>query len=263
MKILSLGSSSKGNSTYIKTKEGAILIDAGFGARKTEELLESSGFSLSSVSAIFITHEHCDHVAGLLSLTKKLSGVPVYGSHQTLASLVALGRVSSFSKLVGIDFNSSVKIANFEVSAFRVSHDSACCVAFCVCCGGKKFSICTDLGCITRGVLTNLKGSNFVIVESNFDVEMLKVSKYPNILKKRIESSKGHLSNYDAAKLIGWLIKNGVNRFLLGHLSENNNLPSLAFETVVSLLKKINLKHSHDYFLDVAPVKSVGKVFEV
>ena len=263
MKIFSLGSSSKGNSTYLETEEGAILIDAGFGVRKTEELLKIPGFSLSKISAIFLTHEHSDHVAGLLSLTKKLNGVLVYGSSQTLSNVVASGRVSSFSKFVEIGFNSVVKVESFEVSAFNVQHDSESCFGFCVKYGNKKFSICTDLGCITPNVLKNLKGSDFVLIESNFDVRMLKTSKYPLALKKRIVSNRGHLSNYDAAKLIYWLICNGVRRFLLGHLSEKNNRPKLAFETVVSALRKFNFKNNYDYFLDVAPARSEGAVFEV
>lgn len=263
MKIFPLGSSSKGNSTYIETENCAILIDAGFGVKKTEQILVSSGLNLNRVKAIFITHEHYDHVSGLFSITKKLKDVPVYASSKTLKSLISKGFVGEFNKLLEFNLINEVKVCDLKVSAFEVSHDSASCLAFCVFCGNKKFSICTDLGCVTKNVLKNLIGSNFVIIESNFDVKMLRHGKYPYVLKRRIESNYGHLSNYDAAKLICWLLSNGVNNFLLSHLSENNNVPDLALKTVISVLEKFNFKNYDDYFLDVVPARSVGKIYEV
>lgn len=262
MIIYPVCSSSKGNCLYVQGEEGkAILIDLGIGVRTLDALLQKANFSLNNVVAVFLTHEHADHVSGLGSFVKNFKKIPVFGSKKTLNSLAAKGMLSCYANV--FEFNcQKIKVADLSVSSFEVSHDCFC-LAFCIFCGLKKLSICTDLGCITSTVLNNLVGSNFVFLESNFDVKMLREGVYPAFLKKRITSKFGHLSNNDASKLICWLVFNGVNRFLLGHLSQNNNMPYLAKQTVISSLAKYHFKQECDYFLDVASVKGNGVFYEV
>lgn len=264
MILYPVASSSRGNCTYVQCDSGAaVLVDVGVGPRVLNSLLCKAGFCLSSVCAILITHEHSDHVSGLCGLTKQLRGVPIYAAGATLESLVRKNLVNSSSKLVEVDFR-RFEILDFSCDAFSLMHDSVCCFGFCLSYGSKKIAICTDLGCITQGVLNSLKGSSFVLLESNFDVDMLKNGKYSRTLKRRIASRYGHLSNDEAAKIVCWLVgSGGVKRFLLGHLSQNNNSEEVAIKTVESILGKFDFKRNVDYFLDVAPVKSNGTFFEV
>lgn len=255
-------SSSKGNCIYIQgDSKKAILIDLGVGIKTLKLLLKHAGFSLNSVEAVFLTHEHSDHVAGLSSFVKEFNYIPIFSSKQTLDRLIEKGLLSFSSNIFTVKLE-KIRVADLNVSSFVVSHDCFC-LAFCVECGAKKVSICTDLGCVTPSVLNNLRDSNLVFLESNFDVNMLRKGRYPYFLKKRIVSKYGHLSNDEAANLICWLVGNGVRRFLLGHLSQNNNLPELAKETVISSLSQFNFKYSEDYFVEVAPVRNSGKFYLV
>ncbi len=264
MVLYPVASSSKGNCTYVQCDSGdAVLVDVGIGPRVLNRLLCEAGFGLSSVRAILITHEHSDHVSGLCGLTKQLKDVPIYAAGATLENLIRRNVVDSSSKLVEVNFQ-RFKILDFSCDAFSLMHDSVCCFGFCICCGSKKVAICTDLGCVTPGVLNSLKGSSFVLLESNFDVDMLKNGKYSRALKQRIVSKYGHLSNSEAAKIVCWLVgSGGVKRFLLGHLSQNNNSPEVAIKTVESILSRFDFRRNVDYFLDVAPVKSNGIFFEI
>lgn len=261
MVIYPVCSSSKGNCIYIKSKETAILVDVGISFKALINSLSLAGLSEKNIKAIFITHEHSDHVSGLYSATKFL-GVPVYSSKETLKALIIKDLIFKGTKLYEID-KKIANIFNLSVGAFRVFHDSADGVRFKIFDGEKKFSVCTDVGMPTVQLIETLKDSDFVLLESNYDVEMLKKGRYPFMLKKRIASSFGHLSNYDAAKVINALIEKGVKKFLLGHLSQNNNLPQIALKTVVSYLLEKGKKFNEDYFLYVAPVRSIGKIFEI
>ena len=200
MIIYPICSYSKGNSTYIANDRAAILIDAGVSLKTLKKSLVLAGLKKESIKAIFITHEHFDHVYGLYSITKDLN-VPVFSSKAVLKYLIVKNYIYKGTKLFEINMKTP-NIMGLEVSAFKVSHDSMPGVRFNVKCCEKRISICTDLGIADEDVVNNLKGSDFVFIESNYDENMLLNGKYPYILKKRIASNFGHLSNIEAAKTI-------------------------------------------------------------
>lgn len=261
MFIYSICSSSRGNSTYISNKKSAILIDVGVSISSIYNSLKLAGLNKDIIKAIFITHEHKDHVCGLYSATKELN-VPVFSSKPTLKKLILNKNIYKGTKLFEIN-SRTANISGIMVSAFRVMHDSVDGLRYNVYDEKGKISICTDLGCLNHVVLNRLKDSELVFLEANYDEDMLNTGRYHPVLKRRIASNYGHLSNIDAAKGINFLIEKGVKRFILGHLSEKNNTPQLALKTVVSYLLGEKKHFGKDYELSLAAVKNNGRYYEI
>lgn len=260
--IHSLCSSSKGNSTYIGDKKSGILVDTGIGIRNFASALALNDIDITAVKGIFITHEHTDHVKGLTAILKKIN-VPVYATRKTLEQLIVKNIVCASNDLNEI-CKRPVNICDMQISSFATPHDSVHSQGYAIQTpDDKKVCICTDLGEVTDTVYDNLSGSDFVLLESNYDENMLTFGDYPYFLKQRISSNNGHLSNELCSKTLTKLIKNGTTNFMLGHLSEKNNLPQIALEVAIRELLQANAKFDIDYKLCVAPVKSVGKVIEV
>lgn len=258
-RLLPLASSSKGNATYIGTETEGILIDAGIGSRVFQSALGLGGVNdLRAVRAVFITHEHSDHIKGLLKLTEMMD-VPLYGSRETLVELIHKDAISPRTKLFEIN-RKSVAVAEMAVRAFTTSHDSAHSLGYRITLpDGKTLAVCTDLGVVTPEVHNALNGCATVMLESNYDPEMLRFGKYPAYLKRRIASETGHLSNNDCASELVTLAKSGTNQFVLGHLSEENNRPQLAAETSVSALTLAGFSIGKDYTLLTAPKTTTGQ----
>lgn len=254
-----LFSGSSGNCTYIGTSQGGILIDAGVSAKRIETALLERGISPSSIEAIFVTHEHTDHTSGIRVLTKKY-GFKVYASAGTLHELQR-AELLNHSREYGIIGDNGIAVADMLVKGFRTSHDSRESLGFRVCTGdGRVLSVATDTGCMTQEVRQSLMGSDLVLIESNHDVEMLKRGSYPYFLKKRILCDTGHLSNECCAVELPVLASSGVTRFILGHLSKENNLPELAYNTSLSALKAAGLIENRDFILSVAPRDATAPV---
>lgn len=249
--IYSLYSSSKGNATFVGDKTGGILVDVGISLRDLKRCLSLNDIDTTAISAIFITHEHSDHIKGLSVISKKLD-VPIYASRETLEQIIAKDLVS-----VGADLNEinkrTVDIADFEVGAFTTPHDSAHSLGFCIRTREQRqICICTDLGHLSNEVYANLQGSDMVLLESNYDETMLMYGDYPYALKRRIKSKNGHLSNDDCSKTLVQLLEDGTTKFILGHLSENNNRPEIALETALRILSNAGAIQDKDYILDIA-----------
>ena len=252
-----LCSSSKGNCTYIGDENGGILFDAGIGIRCFAKSLEKASINPENIKAVFISHEHYDHIKGLDAITKKYA-IPVFASEGTGENLLLTG-----DQEVRI-INSPVIVAGFEVTPFHTSHDVKESLGFTVKTpSGRKIGICTDLGFVSDEVLTSLKDCDFIMLESNYDESMLSFGDYPEFLKRRIASRRGHLSNEQCAETIKTLIHNGVKRFVLAHLSENNNRPDVALAHSKNYLAGNNLVCGEDYFLDVLKTVNDGKVIEI
>ena len=248
-KICSLFSGSTGNCVYIENKDTAILVDAGVSAKRITEALFERGLSLEKIKGVFVTHEHTDHIAGLRVFCSR-NKIPVYstgGTYKALEIAGALNRVDA-SVLDGVaDMN------NIGVSFFHTMHDTEESCGFVCDLGIKKVAVCTDLGCVTDEVHNALLGCDTVLLESNHDVKMLQNNTlYPFPLKRRIMSQNGHLSNNACAEEIEKLVKTGSTRFVLAHLSRENNLPFLAKETTKSLLTMNGMCENKDYFLSVS-----------
>lgn len=254
-RIYPLFSSSKGNCSFIGTEKGGILIDCGVSFRRLSAALELNRIPLTAVQAVFITHEHSDHIAGLRMLTKK-TGVPVYGMKRTLQRLCDTDKLSPESPVIEMP-GSPIACADCEVTAFPIPHDAISPCGYRIHTSDDKFcAVCTDLGYVTPQVDEALKGCRLVLLEANYDENMLRHGKYPLYLKERILSPNGHLSNDASAVMARKLVAQGTTHLLLGHLSQDNNRPDTAYGTVMNALS--GYTQGRDYLLGVAPVESQG-----
>lgn len=246
-----LFSGSKGNSYYIGSASEGVLIDAGRSCKQIENAMEANGLKMRNISAVFITHEHTDHCSALKVLASRY-GLEVFASSGTLRALEQGGKIAPSTKTRLIE--NETAIGNMLVQRFDTPHDSSesCCFRV-VAPDEKSALIATDMGIMLPAVREAAEKSDFAVIESNHDIEMLKTGIYPYYLKQRIMSKKGHLSNTDCARELVNLVRKGTLRLMLGHLSEQNNTPQVALTTSVSLLEEQGMKFRSDYSLDIAP----------
>lgn len=254
-KFYPLFSSSKANASYVGSKQNGILIDAGASCKKILSSLDCNGVDRKAIQGVFITHTHSDHTKGLKPVLKALN-IPVYASETTLEVLAHDGKIPEGIKTVPINTN-AIACGDCEITAFPTMHDCAGSCGYHIhTADDKHCAVCTDLGVVTPEVKQALKGCDMVLLESNYEPDMLWNGMYSLELKRRITSEYGHLSNQDSAKLSDYLIQNGTTRLLLGHLSPNNNTPQLAVKATVEGLKQF--VRNMDYLLGVAPVETQG-----
>lgn len=250
-KFCPLFSSSSGNCIYIGTSDGGILIDAGVSAKRITSALDSIGVSPESIGAIFITHEHSDHVNGLRVFAGSRN-IDVYASAGTLGALDSMCILNSKFTAHEID-ESGAEAAGIYVKPFATPHDAAqSCGYTAVTPDGRRISVATDLGHMTDTVMNAIYGSDLVMLESNHEIDLLRRGPYPYPLKQRILSDRGHLSNTACSDAAVKLLDSGTVRFMLGHLSKQNNTPELAYETTHSAFTVHGAKSGSDYLLGVA-----------
>ena len=233
----SLYSGSSGNCLFVKNKDTRVLVDVGVSAKKIADSLEKIGEQANKLDAVLISHEHKDHIQGLRVFFKKY-GVPVYANKNTWDKVedTTKGEIKEPYKKYFIT-NEEFKIKDFVIRPFNKSHDAVEPVGFNFIADDKKITIATDLGYISKNIVDALDFSDFIFLESNHDKEMLKMGVYPWYLKQRILSKEGHLSNETAGRAVAYFATRGTKKFMLGHLSKNNNFPELAYETVKSTLE--------------------------
>ena len=261
MFFASLCSSSGGNASYLGSFAGGILFDAGIGIRNYQKAMCLAGVPPESVRAICVTHEHSDHVQGLHAIAVRY-GLPVYGSQGTIDALLEKGILTGEEKIYILE--EPEEIAGFLVTPFRTPHDSAESTGFHIDLeSGQSVGICTDLGYPSDEVLRGLLGCDFVLLESNYDRKMLLNGSYPPYLKQRIRSRHGHLSNDQCAQTIEQLVYHGSTRFVLGHLSQENNRPEIALSHSVEYLAGRTMLENRDYTIDVLPRFTCGRRFEI
>ncbi len=260
-RIYPLFSSSSGNATFIGSREGGILIDAGVSCKRLVNALRLNGLDETSVRAIFVTHEHSDHIGGLKVFTSHRP-VPVIASGATLEYLVHSDKVSPACKLIEMA-DREVIGCGFSVTGFKTPHDAFGSLGYKIRTpDGKVICICTDLGYVTEEIHKQLVGSDLVLLESNYDENMLKNGPYPFSLKQRIASKNGHLSNSDSAREVRSLLDSSTEHIILGHLSQENNTPQVAKNALIRELGE-DYAVGIDFDLTVAPVETQGLWVEV
>ena len=256
-KIVPLFSSSKGNSYYIQGNSSAILVDAGRNLKQLELAMAANEISMKNVRAVFVTHEHTDHISALKVMLKRYD-IPLYASRGTLEYLTNYDKVPVTAKLQVIE--DTVETDDFRIQRVQTSHDAAePCGYHIVTPDGRRLSIVTDTGVLTGDAKAAISRSHLTVIESNHDVDMLRGGEYPYILKKRILSDSGHLSNAACAEALPDFVGAGLTRIILGHLSEENNTPHLAVSEATESLSRAGMLLNADYTLDVAPVVTNGK----
>ena len=252
MKLLPICSSSKGNSTYIGSRDSGILIDVGCSYKALCQGLTAMSTDISAVKAVLITHSHTDHVKGLLTMTKK-TDIPIYASQATLDYLLYNGLVAGTARLHTDEELAQVQFEG-EIKAFPTPHDCGGSVGYVMDLGEQRLGYCTDLGEVTADVRENLLGCRTVFLEANYEPDLLRSNPhYPAYLKQRIASDHGHLSNPDSAEFCSELVKSGTVSLVLGHLSQENNTPETAFKRVSKRLAADGAQYERDYMLKIAP----------
>lgn len=247
-----LASSSAGNSTYISCSAGGLLVDAGISCRRIVNAIAETGEEASALRAVLITHEHTDHIKGLCNLVKK-TGAAVYATGPVLEYLAANGYVPAGAVLVEVT-NRPFEATGMWVRAFATPHDSAASVGYRLTLPDEQtVAVATDLGEITDDVAQGVLGCRTVLLEANYDPQLLRMGSYPWFLKKRIASREGHLDNDSSAAFAAALIESGTAQLFLGHLSRENNNPALAEQTVAAALAEHGARRGVDFELDVAP----------
>ena len=254
-RFCSLVSGSSGNALYLEHKNTKILIDCGISCARICEALKSIDVSPADIDGVLVTHEHSDHVSGIKVFTNKFDCV-VYAGEKTLEKITCC---DSMPVVAGTFF----EIGDISAMPFDIPHDASQPFGYTFMLGGIKLSVATDMGKIDAKVAETLRGSEFVFIEANHDVEMLASGPYPYYLKERIRGSEGHLSNEQCASLVAALARTGTSQFVLGHLSNTNNTPQIAMNTVARTLMAEGHKIGSDIMLDVAKRHSVSKIYEI
>ena len=228
-----------GNCLYVESDNTKLLIDAGVSLKKIEKGLDTIDVSPSSIDGILVTHEHSDHIQSLGNLSKKFN-LPVFANSETFDAMPKQTDKISTENINKFKIKEKFSINDIEITPFAIPHDAANPCGFNISCNDDKISIATDIGHMTNEILKQLEGSKFVLLESNYDTEVLKLSKYPFSLKQRIAGPNGHLSNEIASKVINYLLHDNLKTAMLGHLSKESNFPELAYQTVVNELINSN-----------------------
>ena len=252
IKFQSFLSSSSGNSTFVTNDETSILIDCGAAGSYIEKCLLRLGTDGASLSGIFITHAHTDHIAAAGALSRRYH-LPLYATEETFQRGERhIGVIDAENKRIVVP-GEDIMVGSLTVHVFSIPHDAEGSVSYTVADGETKFGIATDSGYISDEIVENLTGCETVIVESNHDVDMLSQGPYPYPLKQRILGKGGHLSNALCGELCVILAQRGTKAFWLGHLSEHNNLPELAYSCVKAALNQNGFTVGADVALNVIP----------
>ena len=264
-RIYPICSSSGGNATFIGTRGHGILIDAGCSFRSLKNSLDLIETPLSGIEALFITHEHIDHIRAIGTISRKYQ-IPVYGTLGTLQEVMLNRTLGDFSTelLQPILPDAVTTVGDLQVTPFSIDHDAADPVGYCIEAEGKRVAVATDLGHYDDYIVSHLEDLDAMVVEANHDVRMLSTGPYPMTLKRRILSDHGHLSNESSGHLIDRILNSRVKHVFLGHLSKENNLPELALKTVQQEINASESEfHAVDFDITVAKRDGISEIVEL
>ena len=249
--ICTIASGSSGNSAVVSDGRTHILVDAGVSCRRIFQGLKELDIAPEDLSGVLITHEHNDHVRGLELLCVK-TGVPVFTASAT-ASLIERQMPRLYNSIKVIGAGEPFEIGDIGISAFDTPHDTPQSLGFSMTVDGYRLAYMTDIGCVTGEMLDAVRGAEYICVESNHDLMMLLGGGYPEYLKRRIMSKRGHLSNTDCGDFISQAVEWGAHEFLLCHLSRENNQPRIAYDEAVAAVKAAGATTGDGIGVHVAP----------
>lgn len=240
----SFGSGSSGNSCYIGTQEGGIIIDAGIRAEDIERGLAANGINMRHVKALLLTHDHSDHVKYAYALLRNNRHIKLFCTNRVLNAMLRKHSISKRIKEYHVPIFKEIpfKILGMEITAFEVPHDGSDNMGFSIEYDNRRFVVATDLGEVTERAAYYISGANYLMIEANYDVNMLRFGKYPEYLKARIMGCNGHLDNRRTAEFLCSVINPGLSHIFLCHLSKDNNTPQIALKTVRDALEAKGLK---------------------
>ena len=265
MRLCSIASGSSGNCIYVGSSQTHVLVDVGISCKRIEEGLRKAELIGRDISAIFITHEHSDHIQGLGVLARKY-GIPMYATKGTIDGIINGARnLGEYNKELfrEISVDEDLQLGDLNVHPFRISHDAKEPCAYRFESAGSKAAVATDMGTFNPYIVENLQGLNAVLLEANHDVRMLQAGPYTYALKQRILSDRGHLSNDNSGLLINQILHDDLKHILLGHLSKENNMPELAFETVKFEINTADTPYRAEMLdLQVASRSEAGEVLD-
>lgn len=265
MRMCSIASGSSGNCIYIGTEATHLLVDVGISCKRTVDGLNQLGLTGKDIDGILITHEHSDHISGLGVICRKF-GIPIYATEGTIA---AIKRVSNLGVIDDSLFHvvredNRFILKDITVNPMKISHDAAQPVAYRFQYGSRRMAVATDLGTYNDYTVESLRGMDVLLLEANHDINMLQVGPYPYALKQRILGNKGHLSNELSGKLLSRLLHDNLKNVFLGHLSKENNLAELAYETVrLEISMADNPYKPDDFPIFVASRSEMSQLVEI
>jgi phosphoribosyl 1,2-cyclic phosphodiesterase len=246
-KFLSLASGSSGNCYYLGTDDYGILLDAGISVRSIKKTLKDNGIGMEQIMAVFITHDHADHIKSVGGLGEKY-GIPVYATelvHAGINNSKYVDEKLSISRRI-IEKEVAVCIRDFKITAFNVPHDASDCVGYLIDYKHHKWVLATDVGHIDSKVGEYIRLANHLIIETNYDKEMLEQGNYPKFLKQRITNGSGHLCNSETAEFLAANFDLHLKNIWLCHLSKDNNHPDLACKTVEMAMGQYGIRIGKD-----------------
>ena len=237
LNFCSLSSGSSGNCYYLGNEFHGILIDAGISATSIRKFLKNMGISMQTIMGVLVTHNHIDHIRGLEVLTRKNS-LPAFTTLKIWESILTPQLRISRDCIREIPLQQKFHLAGFDIEAFPVFHDAPETIGFHICAGDSKITIATDLGHICHTAALYIKEANYLVIESNYDEQMLVNGRYPHFLKARIQSDYGHLGNHQTSDYLAENYSANLNHICLAHLSKNNNTPEKAMQTLLETFSK-------------------------
>ncbi len=265
MRMCSIASGSSGNCIYVGSDATHLLIDAGISGKRTEEGLKELGLSGRDLDGILITHEHSDHISGLKVLARKYE-IPLYATRGTIDAISKMKNAGDIDPELWVEVREDQRftLKDLTINPLRISHDAAQPVAYRISYGSRRVAVCTDLGEYNDYTVECLKGLDAILLEANHDVNMLQVGPYPYPLKQRILGKRGHLSNENSGRLLCRILHDGLKYISLGHLSQENNLPELAYEAVrMEITLGDNPYSAEDFQIQVARRSEISPVMEI
>lgn len=255
----SFGSGSSGNSCYIGSSEGGIIVDVGIRAEELERGLAANGVSMKHVKGVLLTHDHSDHVKYVYALLRSHRHLKLFCTNRVLNGMLRKHSISKRIKEYHVPVFKEIpfRMLDFEITAFEVPHDGSDNMGYSIEFDGRRFVIATDLGEVSERARYYMSRATYLMIEANYDAHMLRMGRYPEYLKARIASGSGHLDNCQTATFLAEIINPGLNHIFLCHLSKDNNTPQIALRTVREALEAKGIKVGNaletmeDYTADV------------